>query len=124
MSVVEKTSTKNLYIHIGAPEQINFRLRAGGAGGTLVAFDSSFRFQYVTPSGPPVVLTVGSGVTLSTEEGVANANATIQLTVQQSRAIPPGALTTYEIQRTESGREIVDLMGTLIGVGGDNPDGQ
>lgn len=122
MSVLEKTATKNLYIHIGAPDPIIFRYRAGGTGGTLVAFDSSLKFQFVTPSGT-TVLGVGSGITLSTDETVANARATIQLTVAQSRAIPSGGLTTYEIQRTVGGRDEVILMGTLIGIGGDNPDG-
>ena len=42
--------------------------------------------------------------------------------VAQSRAIPEGPLTRYEIQRTTSGREEVFMMGTLIGEGGDNPD--
>lgn len=122
MSSVQSTLTKDFYIHSGAPDPIIFRYRAGGTGGTLVAFDSSLKFQFVTPSGA-TVLGVGSGITLSMEETIANARATVQLTVAQSRSIPPGALTPYEIQRTVGGREEVILMGMLIGQGGDNPDG-
>ena len=122
MSSVSATLTKDFFVHIGAPDPIIFRYRAGGTGGTLVAFDSSLKFQFITPSGA-TVLGVGSGITLSTDETIANARATVQLTVAQSRSIPPGALTPYEIQRTISGREEVLLMGMLIGQGGDNPDG-
>lgn len=122
MSSVASTPSKAFYVHIGAPEPIIFRYRANGTGGTLVPFDSSLKFQFVTPSGA-TVLGVGSGITLSTDETIANARATVQLTVAQSRTIPEGAMTTYEIQRTASGREEVILMGLLIGEGGDNPDG-
>ena len=122
MSSVRATLKQNFFVHIGAPDPIIFRYRAGGTGGTLVAFDSSLKFQFVTPSGA-TVLGVGSGITLSTYETIANAQATVQLTVAQSRSIPPGALTPYEIQRTISGREEVILMGKLIPTGGDNPDG-
>ena len=53
----------------------------------------------------------------------ANARATIQLTVAQSRLIPVGAVTRYEIQRLNGANEEVFLSGLLMGEGGDNPDG-
>jgi len=118
----EKTSRKDFYIHIGAPDPIIVRFRAGGEDGALVAFDSTLRFTFKTPSAS-VTLGVGTGITLSTDETVADARATIQLSVAQSRTLPPGALSTYEIQRTVGGREEVFLMGKLIAEGGDNPDG-
>ena len=95
--------------------------RAGGSDGDLVAFDSSLKFTFDTGTGD-VTLGVGTGITLATDEAIANARATIQLTVAQSRTIPDGPLTRYEIQRTTDGREEVLLMGNLIGEGGDNPD--
>lgn len=121
MSAVIATPTKDFYIHAGAPDPIIIRYRAGGTGGTLVAFDSSLKFTYDAGAGD-VTLGVGTGITLSTDETVANALATIQLTVAQSRTLPEGPLSKYEIQRTTEGREEVFLMGMLIGVGGDNPD--
>lgn len=121
MSSVQSTPTKDLYIHIGAPDPIIFRYRAGGTGGTLVAFDSSLKFTFMNAAGT-VTLGVGTGITLSTDETVADARATVQLSRAQSRTIPEGPLTRYEIQRTISGREEVILMGNLIGEGGDNPD--
>lgn len=119
MSSVQPTACQDFYVHIGAPDPIIVRLRAGG---TLVALDSSLKFTFVTAAGS-VTLGVGAGITLSTDEGVPNARATIQLSIAQSRAIPEGALTGYEIQRTVAGREEVFLMGTLIGEGGENVDG-
>jgi hypothetical protein len=121
MSAVQSTPSKDFYIHVGAPDPIIVRYRAGGSEGTLVAFDSSLKFTFSNLAGA-VTLGVGTGITLSTDETVANARATIQMTVAQSRAIPEGPLTHYEIQRTTEGREEVFLMGSLIGQGGDNPD--
>ena len=112
---------KDFYVHIGAPDPIIVRLRAGGTAGTLVSFDSSLKFQLIYTGGT-VTLGVGSGITLETDEDVAQARATIQLTVEQSRDIPVGSMTRYELQRVTSGREEVMLMGKLIGYGGDNPD--
>lgn len=121
MSSTEPTPTHDFYIHIGAPDPIKFQYREGGSGGTLAAFDSSLKMQYTNSNGT-VSLGVGTGITLSSAEGVANALATAQLTVLQSRSIPLGAMTTYEIQRTVSGREEVLFMGRLVGEGGSNPD--
>ena len=121
MSSVEQTPRKDFYVHIGAPDPIILRYRAGGAGGTLVSFDNTLQFTFNTGSST-VTLGVGSGITLSDDDGVTNARATIQLTVAQSRTIPAGALTRYEIQRTVGSREEVILMGTLIGEGGGNHD--
>lgn len=121
MSAIQETPKKDFYVHRGAPDPIIVRYRAGGEGGTLVAFDSSLKFTYVTPTGT-VTLGVGTGITLSADETIANARATIQLTVAQSRLIPAGGLTTYEIQRDDGGREDVFLMGKLIGEGGNNTD--
>jgi hypothetical protein len=115
------TPRKDFYIHIGAPDPIIVRFRAGGEDGTLVAFDSTLKFTFKTPT-TSTTLGVGTGITLSTDETVADARATIQLTVAQSRTIPLGSLSTYEIQRTVSGREEVIMMGKLIAEGGDNPD--
>lgn len=109
---------KNFTINIGAPDPIVFRLRANTA---LVSLDSTLKFTYVNDAGT-VTLGVGTGITLSDDEGVTNARATIQLTVAQSRAIPEGALTSYELQRTTS-REEVMLSGMLVGQGGVNVDG-
>lgn len=122
MSSIQPKPTKDFYVHIGAPDPIIIRYRSGGGGGVLQAFDSTLKFTFTNSAGT-VTLGVGSGITLATDEGVANARATIQLTVVQSRAVPEGALTKYEIQRTNGGREEVFLMGALIGEGGDNTDG-
>jgi len=121
MSSIYATPVRDFYIHIGAPDPIVFRYRAGGTGGTLVSLDSSLKFRFTTASGS-VTLGVGSGITLSDDEAVTDARATIQLTVAQSRTLPEGPLTHYEIQRDNAGREEVILMGNLIGEGGDNPD--
>lgn len=121
MSSVQATPSKNFYLHAGAPDPIIIRYRAGGTGGTLVSFDSSLKFTFSNLSGT-VTLGVGSGITLSTDESVSNARATIQLTIAQSRTIPEGPLTSYEVQRTIGTREEVILMGLLIGEGGGNPD--
>jgi hypothetical protein len=121
MSSVVETPKKDFYVHVGAPDPIVFRLRAGGTGGTLVSFDSTLKFTFMNLAGT-TTLGVGTGITLATDETIADAKATVQLTVAQSRTIPEGPLTRYEIQRTTGGREEVILMGNLIGEGGDNPD--
>lgn len=125
MSSTEKTPTQNFYVQIGAPDPIMFQYRVGGTDGTLVTFDSSLKFRYTNRNGT-VDLTTSSGITLDdvVEDSVtyADARATVQLTVLQSRSIPAGNFTAYEVQRTVSGREEVILMGRLIGQGGDNPD--
>lgn len=122
MSSVQPCLTKDLYIHVGAPDPIKFRLRAGGSGGALVSFDDTLKFTFSNAAGV-VTLGVGTGITLEDDEAVTDARAVVQLTVAQSRAIPDGPLTKYEVQRTVSGRENVIFMGLLIGEGGDNPDG-
>jgi hypothetical protein len=121
MSATEGTPRKNFYVHVGAPDPIQVQLRAGGSGGTLTAFDSTLKFQVRTPTSS-FTLEVGTDITLSAAETVADARASIQMTITQSRTIPLGALTTYELQRTVAGREEVILMGKLIAEGGDNPD--
>lgn len=121
MSSTQSTPKKDFYVHIGAPDPIIIQVRAGGEDGTLTSFDSTLKMTFVNSAGT-VTLGVGSGITLAAEETVADARATIQLTVAQSRAIPVGALTSYEIQRTVSGREEVIMMGKLIGEGGGNTD--
>ena len=121
MSAVQSTPTKDFYIHVGAPDPIIVRFRAGGAQGDLVSFDSSLKFTFSNLAGT-VTLGVGTGVTLSTDEDVADSRATIQMSIAQSRTIPEGPLTRYEIQRTTGSNEEVFLMGLLIGEGGDNPD--
>lgn len=118
MSAIQETPKKDFYVHRGAPDPIIVRYRAAN---NLIAFNGSLKFTYVTPTGT-TTLGVGSGITLSTDEAVSNARATIQMTVAQSRLIPPGGLTTYEIQRDDGGREHVFLMGKLIGEGGENTD--
>ncbi len=122
MSSVQATPSRDFYVHIGAPDPIIVRYRAGGTDGTLVSFDTSLKFTFFNAAGT-VTLGVGSGITLSADETVPDARATIQMTLAQSRAIPEGPLTRYEIQRITGGREEVFMMGTLIGEGGDNPDG-
>jgi len=125
MSSIEPTPTRTFYVQIGAPDPIAFQYRAGGTGGTLQSFDSSLKFRYTNRNGT-VDLTTSSGITLSdvVEDAVTytNALATVQLTVAQSRLIPAGNFTAYEVQRTVSGREEVIFMGRLVGQGGDNPD--
>jgi hypothetical protein len=122
MSAVQQTPSKDFYIHRGAPDPIIVRYRAGGTDGTLVSFDSTLKFTFYNLAGT-VTLGVGTGITLSTDEAVADSRATVQMTVAQSRTIPEGPLTKYEVQRTVGTREEVILMGMLIGEGGDNPDG-
>lgn len=122
MSSLQQTPRKDFYIHRGAPDPIIVRFRSGGAGGVLVAFDATLKFTYTSASGL-VTLGVGTGITLSTDETVANSRATIQLTISQSRQIPDGALTAYELQRLVNGREEVFLNGFLVGAGGVNVDG-
>jgi hypothetical protein len=122
MSAVQQTPTKDFYIHVGAPDPIIVRYRAGGTDGTLVSFDSTLKFTFYNLAGT-VTLGVGTGITLSTDEAVADSRATIQMSVAQSRTIPEGPLTHYEVQRVIGGREEVILMGNLIGEGGTNPDG-
>jgi hypothetical protein len=121
MSTVSQTPRKNFYVHVGAPDPIILQYRADGAEGTLVAFDSTLKCTVKTPTSS-FTLGVGTGITLSESETVADARATIQMTVAQSRTIPLGAMTIYEIQRTVGGREEVIMMGKLIAEGGDNPD--
>ena len=125
MSSTEKTPTQNFYVQIGAPDPIAFQYRAGGTGGTLQSFDSSLKFRYTNRNGT-VDLTTSSGITLEdvVEDSVTytDAQATVQLTVLQSRSIPAGNFTAYEVQRNVAGREEVIFMGRLIGQGGDNPD--
>lgn len=86
-----------------------------------MSFDGSLTFTFSNAAGV-VTLGVGTGITLEDDEAVTNARAVVQLTVAQSRAIPDGPLTKYEVQRTSGGRESVIFMGLLIGEGGDNPD--
>jgi hypothetical protein len=122
MSSLQQTPRKDFFVHRGAPDPIIIRFRSGGANGILVAFDATLKFTYTSASGL-VTLGVGSGITLSTDETVANARATIQLTIAQSRQIPDGALTSYELQRLIGSREEVFLNGFLVGSGGVNVDG-
>ncbi|MCA3574827.1 MAG: hypothetical protein IOC86_13010 [Aestuariivirga sp.] len=118
MSTIGATPKKNFGVHRGAPAPIRIRLRGGGV---LVSFDNSLKFTVTHPTGS-FTLGVGTGITLSAAEAVSNAEATIQLSVAQSRQLPLGALSTYEIQRTAGGQEQVFLMGKLIAEGGGNPD--
>lgn len=118
MSSTEPTPSQDFYVHIGAPEPIKFRRKEGGL---YVSLDSSLKFQYVNSFGT-VILGVGTGITLSAVGDVPDAEATIKLTVEQSRNIPKRSRTRYEVQRVVDGDPQVFMMGRLIGEGGDNPD--
>lgn len=114
------TPSQDFIIHIGAPKPIIFRVRQG-EGGLLRAFDSSLVMRVVHPAGT-FDLTPGNGITLSSDEGVADALVTARLSIEQSRLIPPGGRTRFEIQETAGGGDTIVLMGALIGKGGGNPD--
>jgi hypothetical protein len=117
-SPLNPTPRQDFYIHRGAPKAIAFQVREDG---TLRALDASITLRVTHPTGT-FDLAVGSGITLSTAESVANALATCLFTVAQSRLVPVGRLSTFEVQETVSGQERIVFMGSLIGVGGDNAD--
>lgn len=118
--LINDTPVVDYAVHIGAPKPIQFQVRQS-SGGVLRAFDTTLKMRITYPTGS-LDLTVGSGITLSTAETVSNAVVTAQLTVAQSRLIPEGNLSSYEIQETVSGVERAVLMGRLTGRGGLNSD--
>lgn len=120
LAPLNDTPNRDIAFHRGAPRAFAIQFRQG-AGGVLRAISSTIKMT-ITYSGGTIELTVGDGITLSTTETIANALATFQLTVAQSRLIPLGNRATYEIQETINGVEQAVMYGRAIGRGGDNSD--
>lgn len=108
---------QNFYVSRGAPDPWVIRNRVGDV---LQTFDPAIVMTVVTPTST-FALTVGNGITLTTDEGILNSRATIQLTEAQSLLVPVGNYSSYELQILDDGNERILLRGRLIGVGGDNP---
>lgn len=111
------TASHDFVIHRGAPRPLRISHRIDGV---LQELASTLRFRCNT-RGTTIDLTVGSGITLTDSEGIANAEAVIALTVAQSRTIPAGKVTTYEITDGAVAEQPL-FIGYLIGRGGDNSD--
>lgn len=118
--MADKAPHYNWQVFRGAPLPMPFRVRIASTG-LLRSFDSTILMRVTHPAGT-FDLTVGTGLTLSDDEAVTNARVTAQLTIAQSRLVPIGNLTAFEIQEGGSGAERGVLYGRLIGYGGDNPD--
>ena len=122
-------ATQNFHMARGAPDPLRIQIRSFGttAPGDLTVFDATVVCRIVYPGGT-LDLTVGAGITLEpgitvgSEITVLNAQIVIRLTELQSRLIPLGGLSTYEVQSGVAGSERLLLMGRLIGVAGNNPD--
>ena len=83
--------------------------------GTPIARDPTITMT-VTPKGAAsFTLAVGSGITLSTYNAVANAKVTILLSNAQSLQVPEGKHCVYEITEGPTGNKVVVMAGSLIG---------
>ena len=120
MTTAGKAPSYDWNVFRGAPKPIAFRAR-DSVTGVLRSFDSTVIMRVTHPTGT-FDMTVGGGLTLSTDETVANARITAQLTIAQSRLIPKGNLSSYEVQEGAAGAERGVFYGRLIGFAGDNPD--
>jgi hypothetical protein len=67
------------------------------------------------PKTGTIVLTVGSGITLSTDESVVNARATILLSNAQSLLVPEGSKCAYELTEGAVNARTVVMAGVLVG---------
>ena len=108
---VNMTPSKDFEIFRGAPLPIAIRNRVNGV---LRAFQATLQMT-LKPKTGNIILTVGSGITLSVDEGVANARATILLTNAQSLLVPEGSKCAYEITEGAAGNRVVVMAGTLVG---------
>lgn len=83
-------------------------------GAVIPLTGSTFQYRAVTDAGSVVIdrtLTPGDDDTVD-----------IALTLAESRLLPLGALTAYEVERRIDGTQETWLMGTIAGLGGVNPD--
>ena len=119
-----ETVEKDLSLHVGAMEPWRFQVREGGAGGTLTSFtgDEVLRLTYGL-SASTIDLTDGDGLEYEDAEGVTDARIIARLTNAQSRLLPNGSLTKYELQTGDGATERVIIMGRVKVKGGLNPDG-
>ncbi len=120
MTPLNDTPNRPLAIHRGAPKPLAMRFRQG-TGGVLRTISNTIKMTITYPEGT-IELTVGNGITLADEESITNARATIVPTVNQSRLIPVGNRSTYEVQEIINGIEQAILYGRVIGRGGENSD--
>ena len=118
-----QTAAADLALHVGAMEPWRFQFRAGGLTGTLVPFPVTSTLQLTWGRTPEtLVLTVGGGLTLEDVEGVTGGRLVARLTNAQSRTLPAGALTRYELQTGAAEAERALFMGKVTVIGGMNPD--
>ena len=109
---INKTPTRNFEIFRGAPIPVILRDRVNGV---LRALQASLQMT-VKPKGlVSFNLTVGAGITLSSDEGVANGRATLLLSNAQSLLVPEGSHCPYEITEGVAGSRIIFMAGTLVG---------
>jgi hypothetical protein len=121
MRAINRTPRLDVYVHRGAPKPMVIMNRVGPSA--YGPFPSTLKVQCNPGGGAPFVLAVGSGITLSSYDGVADAMATIQLSVAQSRLVPLGNASTYEVQEGGYDADRALMAGALIGEYGNNPDG-
>lgn len=95
----------------------------------LTVFDSTATMRVTHPAGSFDLTVANGGITLAagTLEGVGGslANAQIRwvMTKEQSRLIPVGNYSHYEVQTGAAAAEKILVTGPMIGQGGDNADG-
>jgi len=119
-----ETVEVDLALHVGAMEPWRFQVRAGGVAGTLTSFTRNEVLRLTWGTTPTVLdLTNGNGLTYENAEGVTDARIVARLTNAQSRTLPNGSLTKYELQTGDAEAERAILMGRVKVKGGLNPDG-
>lgn len=99
--------------------RLRFRMPVDGTG-------SGWRMAVVTPSGRLDFDTLNGSITAENVvvDGDTRTLVTIHMTLEQTRMIPPGRLSAYELEQVEpSGAQRVWLAGRIIAQGGINSDG-
>ena len=85
--------------------------------GVYEAFAASLALRVKVRNVASFTLAVGSGITLSSWNGVANALATCLLSEAQSLLIPSGRFASYELTEGAPGSLSIVMAGSLVGEG-------
>lgn len=114
-----ETIKKDLAIHVGAMVPWRFTWKAGGF---RVPFNGNEKLIFTWGKTGSLTLSAGSGITYETVDGLVNARLVARLTNAQTRLLPKGLLTSYEMQTGVAEQERALFMGRVLVEGGANPD--
>lgn len=112
-TILNQVPERSYQVVRGAALPIALRMKVNGV---YQAWAATLTMTVKPQAGSAFDLTVGQGITLSVFNAVANAQAVVQLSEEQSNLVVKGDYTAYLVTEGAPGAKVPRLRGKLIGV--------